>query len=302
MLAGAAIPLGAMLFAYWWMRLLPVMPEIIGETKRYAAETPWKWTDLLKPCVVGVVVGFPIVVRAWVMRRHAITPRRESRISTHFGLHPRLPSRRCAWVLTVAVAWFAIEMLGAFLQRRMYSYHFYPVLAPAAVIFGCYVRRDNPGRFLATLAPVMLLSMLGVKEVMAYWEPQAHPAAAFVRAHTQPDDRVWSDCGARLALESDRALGSRYALMFLLSNYDEAPQRYGRILLADLKERKPKFVLIPLKLDARIKSEFDGWDQLKRSAIRRERYAQAWSDLVGFVEEHYRPVGWTQTERIYERR
>ncbi len=288
MLGGALIPIGALFFQLWWTRLLPLMPEIIQETKRYAVETPWKWTDLLKPCVVAVVLGFPIAVRGWVMRRKAMPPAKG------------FPQGNRLWVLGLALLWFFIEMLGAFLQRRMYSYHFYPVAAPAAIVFGCFARKDTPARLLAMVVPVMVLSVLGMKEVLAYWEPPVDPATEYVLNHTNPGDRIWADCGARLALETDRPLGSRFALMFLLSNYDDAPAKYGSILIDDLRQRRPKIILMPSNLPQRLKGEFDGWDQLRRSATRRKNYAAAWYRLDGFVRANYRLVGWTQSERIYQ--
>src|SRR5207249_1042276 len=128
--------------------ILRDMPDLYRQIARYAAETPLQAPDWLKPMVVLLVVLFPTVIRGWVFRRDAVEDESGETASVGSAL------------LLFPIAWLALELAGAVMQRRMYSYHFLPVILPAALIFGMLPRRDHVISLSAALLPAILISLL----------------------------------------------------------------------------------------------------------------------------------------------
>jgi hypothetical protein len=197
-----------------------------------------------------------------------------------------------------------MELLGSMLQRRMYAYHFLPVGAPAALLFGMIPRRNDAKPMLAALGPIMFFSLVGAIEVLKYPDPRVPimPTSAYLLKHAAPGDAVWQDEMPRLLLETGLRPGSRFPLMFLLGNHDTAPLEYLPPLLADLERRQPKFIILPTNLDAEIESETTRCAHLLRSPVRARNFAWAWRELDGYVRRNYVPEVRIRWETIWRRK
>ncbi len=53
----------------------------------------------------------------------------------------------------------------------------------------------------------------------------------------------------RLLIETDLQPGSRYPMTFLWVNDDDAPLEYCHAMLKDFDERRPRYILLPTKID-----------------------------------------------------
>jgi hypothetical protein len=284
---GLAIPAAAVLAYLIRTDILKDMPDLYRQIARYAAETPLAGSDYLKPVIVCVVVGFPTMVRGWVCRRDAI------RDASTGGMAFRV----------FVVAWFALELTGAIMQRRMYSYHFLPVAAPAALLFGMSPRRNRISSLTAALAPAALLSVLGAREtITACWgEPSRMAVSDYIVAHTSESDRVWQDSMPRLLLETNRKPGTRIPLTFLFFNHDAAPLEYCAIMLRDFEIRRPKYIILPSDLERKLKYESERAPEMQRRPVRAENYSIAWRSIDAYVRAHYTAETTIDHETIWRR-
>jgi hypothetical protein len=286
--AGVAIPLGVA-FAYLvGADLLADMPGLWRQISTYASQTSWTYGDLTKPLVAGAFLGFPMLVRGWICRRQRTA-------DTNW------PS---AYVMIFAIAWFVAESAGVVMQRRMYAYHFLPIVPPAALIFGLLPRPGRPIPLFAALLPMILLSAYAAGDVIAitYTGQDELPATQFLATRTQPGDAVWTDSWPRLMLETNLHPGARLAFTFLFANYDTAGLDYSRQMIGDFERIKPKYIFLPVPLDRRIQYQLDFIAELMRRPVRRANYAAGWHLIQQYTLEHYDRVGVVGGEVAYRRR
>jgi hypothetical protein len=282
---GVAIPAVVVLLYLLRHDILKDMPALYAQIARYASETPLAAADFLKPIIVCIVAGFPIAVRAWVCRRDAID---ESSTTA-----PR----------TFVAIWFALELLGAVMQRRMYSYHFLPVAAPAALMYGMFPRRNRPSALAAALLPAALLSILGARETIAacWGEPQRLTVSDYIVAQTLETDGVWQDSMPRLLLETGRQPGSRIPLTFLFFNHDAAPIEFCDVMLRDFELRRPKYIIMPVDLERKLEYESERAPEMQRRPVRAENYRIAWRRIDGYVRAHYTAETVIDHETVWRR-
>jgi hypothetical protein len=287
-LLGLMIPVGVSVAYLMSIDILRDMPALAREISLYASNTPLHWTDIFKPITILTLAGFAIVVRGWVLRRH---------------VDPAVaPTDRM--IIAFAIIWFALDFVGGMMQRRMYGYHFLPVGASAALLFGMIRRRDRPHTLAAALAPVMVLSILGAQEVLRYPDPRLPllPASVYLRTHASPGDRVWQDSMPRLLLETDLRPGARYPIMFIFGNTDTAALEYTPTLLADFEQRKPRYIILPSDVEEKINGEITYCAHLLRSPQRARNFAWAWHEVERYVKENYDAEIQIRGETIYRRR
>jgi hypothetical protein len=283
--AGLAIPAAAVLMYLIGTDILRDMPGLYRQIARYAAETPFEAIDLLKPLTVLVIIGFPMLVRGWIGRRDCT------------GLTPP------ALLVVFIVAWFALEFLGALMQRRMYAYHFMPLVPPSALFFAAIPRNERISRLAAAVAPAALASILGGVALVARMdEKPAHTAATeYLMTHADPGDRVWQDWMCRTLLETGLQPGSRVPLTFLFMNHDAAPQEYGAMILADFEQWKPRYIFLRTDLEARLADVTEQSPELAASPARAENYRRAYREIDAWVKSHYVAEARVGHETAYRR-
>src|SRR5207302_1379997 len=132
-LGGLAIPTIGTLAWMFRSGAMADMPALLHQLSLYGKESPFDWFEWTKPAIVTVFAAFPLVVRQWVFRRN----------ETQGTPHAPKP------VLTFAIAWYCIELLGIVLQGRMYAYHFMVLAPPAALV---YAMMPRPARLLPIVA------------------------------------------------------------------------------------------------------------------------------------------------------
>jgi hypothetical protein len=293
LLHGAAVAMGlwipaAVTLAYLvWFDILRDMPALFRQISDYASHTPMAWEDVYRPLTVIVLAGFGILVRGWVHRRS------EHRLD--------VPIARSFAVF--GVTWFILELAGAVLQRRMYAYHFLPVAAPTALLFGMLPRRTSTRSLLAALAPIMVFSVMGSQEILKNPEPQQSTTAmsSYLLQHASRGDAVWADLSPRVLLETDLRPGARFPIMFVFGNTDTAPLEDLPVLLSDFEHRRPKYIILPANVEAKIKLETTQAAHLARSRVRAANFAHAWREVESYVKSHYTPEITLRLETLYHR-
>jgi hypothetical protein len=291
-IAGLLIP-AVVSFAYLFSAdLLKEMPAIWRQIARYASQSPWEPWDLSKPVIVLVIAGFPMLIRGFIFRR------REHRAgSGRTGAESNHP------ILIFACLWLILECAGVAMQRRMYAYHFLVLAAPASLLFGLIPRKSSALSLVAALALPMLLSVVGAAFTLKdAHDPLEHLAASdYLSAHAQPTDAVWQDGMMRLLIETDLKPGSRYPMTFLWVNDDNAPLEYCRAMLADFDRRRPKYILLPTKIDWYIDAVSNHIKELNLNPQRKKNFVSAWIELRDYVRKNYRPEAQIGRETIYRR-
>ena len=284
-LGGLLIPAAAALAYLHAADLFGVLPGISRQISRYAGESSWELADLLKPVVVLVIGGFPLVVRGLIFRR------RKDRVpSPTSGL----------WIF--AAVWLLIELAGVVAQRRMYAYHFLVVTPPLAVLFGLLPRTDRLPPLVGALVPGMMLSMMSAwTTVEVGRQPGRLEASGYLIAHTEPGDSVWKDEVMRLLIETDLRPGSRYPMTFLWVNYDEAPIEYCSSMLADFERNRPKYVLLPTEVERFITFQSSHIKELGNDPVRKANFTKAWGMLREYVDAHYVAEAVIGRDTVYRR-
>jgi hypothetical protein len=285
---GLAIPSLIVLIYMIHIDILRDLPELWRQISLYASQTPWRWEDIFKPITVIVLSCFGIFVRGWIFRRKA----------------HRIAARPDRAIVAFAIIWLILEMLGAFMQRRMYAYHFLPLAAPAALLFGLLPRKTEIWPLMAALGPMILFSIAGSNEVLSYPDPRVPilPTSAWILKHSSPGDAVWQDSVPRLLLETNLRPGSRFPIMFIFGNHDTAALEYTPIMLADFEKRKPKFIILPTDMDAKLRSETTLNANLSRSPVRAENFRWAWRQIESYTKSRYTPAVQIRGETIYQRK
>jgi hypothetical protein len=267
--------------------ILRDMPALFRQISDYASHTPIAWEDICRPITVIVLAGFGIVVRGWVQRR-----------SAH-----RVDAPISRGIVVFAVTWFILELAGAVLQRRMYAYHFLPVAAPTALLFGILPRKTSARGLLAALAPIMAFSLMGSLEILKNPEPQQSTTVMsnYLLSHASPGDAVWADLSPRVLLETNLRPGARFPIMFVFGNTDTAPLEDLPILLSDFEHRRPKYIILPADVEAKIKLETTESAHLARSPARAANFAYAWREVEAYVKSRYTPEVTLRREALYKR-
>ncbi len=132
--------------------------------------------------------------------------------------------------------------------------------------------------------------------------PRRLRASDYLLAHTQPTDAVWQDSMPRLLLETNLQPGSRYPLTFLFINYDTAPLEYVRGILADFRQRKPKYILLKADYEGWMNFQADNYSPLTLRPVRRANYLAAWRQIHAYVLTHYVPEITLDSETLFRRR
>ncbi|HMB96778.1 MAG TPA: hypothetical protein VKK61_12115, partial [Tepidisphaeraceae bacterium] len=105
----------------------------------------------------------------------------------------------------------------------------------------------------------------------------------------------------RVLLETNLRPGSRFPIMFLFGNHDSAAMDDMPIMLADFERRKPKFMILPSDVEAKIRSETELSSQLWRSPVRARNFGWAWRQIESYVKNKYVPAVQMCDETIYVR-
>ncbi len=312
-LVGLGTVAGVVLIYLHTTGALAYLPAAWEQIQLYAANSATDLRDLNKLVWAGGVVGFPLLARWWVGRRQALchaAPASEPATAAPLQGGPDAQADSTArtaparGVFIFAWLWLGMELLGVILQKRMYGYHFLVLAPPAALIYGM-LRRPVTLRDLGiTLAPALLLSLLGIGQVL-YWAGQYQrplESGQWLLAHAHPHDRVWRDMTSRLLIETGLRPGSRYLLTFLFINADEAPQRYWAEMKRDFETLRPRWMVLPRDLPAYLEDTVTVVAELQRLPRRRENYLRAWSELETYIHTHYRLAATLERETIWERR
>jgi hypothetical protein len=169
----------------------------------------------------------------------------------------------------------------------MYSYHFLPIFAPAAILYGLMPATQRVVPLFAGLIPAVLLSLGFAIPQLTRLSQTGEPLAVsrYLVKHASSGSALWGDPCARVLIETNLRPGARLSFTSPLANYDEGPIELGRVLLADLEQRRPEYILLrevtppqPLGL-API---------LKLRPKRLANYESALRNIRGYVSRYYR--------------
>lgn len=247
------------------------MPELNRQIWLYASETPWRTALGYKTAIFFGLPLFPLAVR-WLLTRQ------EAR--TH-GWGAPLP------IVVFACSWLLLEIAGVVLQRRMYAYHFLPIFAPAAVLYGLMPPTKRVVALFAGLMPALLLSLwfAAPKLTRLSQASQTLGVSRYLMEHARPGSAIWGNRCERILIETNLRPGARLCFISPLANYDEGPIELGRILLRDLEQRRPEYIVWravePLGLRG-----MEGI--LKLRPERLANYERALGDIWDYVLRHYR--------------
>ncbi len=285
---GLAVPLGCALIYLIQADLLAQMPALWRQISAYAADTVLTPGMLIKPLTVALLIGFPMLVHGWINRR-----RREP--GTDW------PSSS---LMTFALVWLGLEIAGVIMQRRMYAYHFLPIAAPAALVFGFFPRSVRPMALTAALLPMILFNAEEVGRVVStLYSGQTRAAQSdYLLAHADANDAFWMEYWPRVALETGLHPGARYPFTFLFTNYDDAGLDYSRQMIADFERIKPKYIFLPIPLNRRIQAQANFVPELMLRPRRRENFILGWDLIRDYTLSHYTLEAIVGDELAYRRR
>ena len=309
---GVAIPFAGALYYVVRADILSDMPRLYRQISGYASESVWDRFTIFKLGVVATLLGVPMFL---VRRRQPPNSAtigtsgslsRYSRAGLGLGnLKSEISNFKfqtpCRTLFVFSLCWLAMEAVGVILQRRLYGYHFLVLAAPAALVFGL-ICRPAPRAFslLAPLLPAIMLSLWG-----SGWAIFQRPAIArlplsdFVATHTTAGDRLWMDNMPRLLLETEVRAGSRHVITFPFLNTDSAPLELGAELLDDLRQRPPKFIIIPTDVKAVLDRHCDFVVELINRPARRENYRAVWAAIERRVAADYREIAQVGDRTVY---
>ncbi len=296
--------------------------EQMREASRYAAGSAWDGFAVMKIASVlaGVmgVIGVAVLLgrkrvgtehAASVMTRaHASSDTHHSRGSGSTANDDGGGSKR---VMVFLWVWLLLEIVGVVLQKRMYAYHFLPIMVPGAMLAATMPRRVSVRAIVGAMILPLAISVPPSIELL-----RAEPARRLAisdellrRADLRADidaeqvDRVWMDGYARLLIETGMKPASRVPLTFLFINDDQAAGRYVTMLLEDLRaDRGARYVVLPESVKDHVQMHVTQVRELVRYPVRAEAYAEAWGRIERFVEAGYSPVWRGEGVVLWERR
>ncbi len=285
---GLAVPASGVLLYLTEARLLGDMPALYGQISTYAHESVFDAVELIKPLTALLFLGFPLFVRGVIFRRHR-------------DLSVPAPA---SGLLPFCVLWLLIETAGVILQRRMYAYHFLPMVPPAALLFGLIPRLNRPGMLAAALLPIALLSTRQAFNLIATTRPgeSPMPVSQYLITHAKPGDAVWMDAWPRVVLETGLTPASRLPFTFLFTNYDQAGIDYSAGIIADFERIKPAYVVLPVPLERRMQNQIDFIPELNRMPVRQANYVAGWRRIERYTLGHYTKETMIGNDAIYHRR
>jgi hypothetical protein len=284
----------ALVFLWTWRAgLLGEMPELLREISLYGRGVPLVREDLLKPVCVMVIGGFAFLI-ARVFRRDVSAEE-----------HGPQAGRLNEFVLFSA-AWLVLECFGVFVQKRMYAYHFFPLTAPLALLFGAYCRRGRRHvAYVSALGPIVAMSLvLSISDFRSLLTtgPATLPQSDYLRAHAAPGDRVVGDGIERVLMETGLACGSRYAHLFYFANHDAAPLEYGQRFLDDLDAIRPAWAVFETHRAAHHRRQLDEVPMYAHRPTRRANFLATWERIDAYLAAHYGAVAQAGGVTIYRRR
>ena len=288
--------------------LTPAVPGVLREISRYASGTPWAQTLAPKTFMFLSVILWPIAVA--VAAVVAVRPFVKASPAIDDAKLP-LSSSFAVPIMAFAPAWLLFELVGVILQKRAYSYHFLPIVPPACLLFGLVMSRvaaslQRCAAIMVAIVPLVVLQTNSALEQLPYVWKKKDPlidVAAYVRAHTQPDDSVFADPVGGLSVLADRDPGARLGMLIHFVNDDDAPHRFCGELLNDLATRRPAIIALPGK--ASLDERFKNWEHqpiLARNPTRDRAYHEAWDRLLAFVHDRYQFEIDIEGTRIFRRR
>ena len=276
----------------WRAGLLGDIPALLREITLYGSQTPLMWDDLLKPLCAIIVGGFAFAI-ASVFRRRAIVESGEC-VRTAPG---------CFFFIG---CWLLLEAVGVFVQRRMYAYHFLPLAAPVALLFGLACRRGRPHWvYAAAFVPILVLSITPMRadlKTLFTKGPHNLPESDYLLAHAAAGDSVVGDSIERLLMETHLRCGARYAHLFYFASHDDAPMTFGQQFLSDLETRRPAWGVFETDRAAHRQRQCQDLPMLSQRALRRERFLATWEQIEAYLLEHYEPVATLEQVTIYRRK
>lgn len=283
---GFSLPIAACGLWLWQSDQLRMMPEIARQIGDYAHSTSFDPWDLFRPFSLLLLFGAAMLIRGWVFRRRKV----------------EASSQITAWVFIIT--WLTLEFVGVIMQRRMYAYHFLPLVGPAALAFGALPRKTTVTQLGGCLAIPLMLNVWGAVDVVqaAQRTPQTWSAiTAWLDDYCQPGERIWRDQTMYVLLHSDLRPASRIQLTFIFMNTNNSAGQFGKMLTDDLAQHQPGYVVLPADVEAHIHHQTTHVVELSRIPERKENFTQAWRDIRSFVEARYEPVRQFGDEMIWRR-
>ncbi len=288
--AGMSVPFLAVFAWVVHAGLLPDMPALLRQCALYARETPidsGAWGML---GIALVFIAVPLFFRRSANRRHPEE-------------HCDAPAPATS-IVSFVVLWFAIELVGILVQRRMYAYYFLVLAPPAALLFGFSSNLLRLRPIAIALAPAIGLSIgWSVRDIAKVWRGvPTLPVAQYLQTHGAPGDAVWADQMSELLIETGMRPGARYAHVFYFTNYDDAPLEYSRQLLKDFADRRPAHIVLRKDLDNQLQRQALGLVMLSERPVRRENFFVAWQEVREYVATRYQPEAEVDGQIIYRLR
>ena len=97
---------------------------------------------------------------------------------------------------------------------------------------------------------------------------------------------VFGDWMSRMLLEGDYKPGARYSHLWYFGNYDNAPIDYCNVLLQDLDQRQPVYIILPKDMKQYFSVALDSGLFSERPR-RASNLVIGWKRLDDYVAEHY---------------
>ncbi|MBC7784821.1 MAG: glycosyltransferase family 39 protein [Burkholderiales bacterium] len=278
---GVMIPTIICLWLLMLTGMADALPDTIAQLRDYSANSTAEWIDALKPIFVLTILMFPVLVLGYIFRR--------DRVDRSALFVPQGESRAISLFI---IAWLIMEMIGVIAQRRMYAYHFLVMGAPAAMLLGLFALRIRMISLGLALGPAAAISIACSVEVLQRSDGQARmtEVIGYLKSHAHAGQRVWMDDYPRLMVESTLRPGSRVPLTFLFANSDEAPQHFGGMILDDLDERRPEWLVLHRDPERYIHFYRHHMAEVAEIPQRGENFAAAWRRIDGYARSHYMVV------------
>lgn len=297
---GVAIPIAGAIVYLHAADILRDMPWLYRQISAYAKQSVWDGYSVVKLVTAAVFVALPMWMRI-SNRRSEIS---DSEPPPHPGPPPRSAEGEGGWpralLARFAMLWLLVEFTAVAMQGRMYSYHFLVLAAPAALLFGLIPRVTSFRSTVVPILPAIVFSLWGAGWQLVRPETARLPVSDYLVAHARPGDRVWMDNMCRLLIETNLSPGTRYFQTFPFFNTDTAPLEMGPQLVADLAERRPRFVVLPTDTIEALDRHCAYMAELAERPIRRANFRAAWLNAVAYVHAHYRPTAQVGERTVWE--